>query len=432
MARQRPSSLLKDQGFMRLWTGETLSQFGSQFSPIAIQVAATKILDATSFQFGLLSAANSGPFLLFALYIGVLVDRHKRKRTMVLADFSRAAVLGSVPVAALLGFLSMNLFYIVAFLAGTLTVFFDVAYQSYLPSLVGDDQIVDANGKLETSSTLAQLVGPSIAGFVCSVIYPPLAVAGDALGYTGSASFVSSIKKNEPEPEPRHASTLHDMREGLNVVFGDVNLRSIAGSTSTSNLFSSALFAIYVPYLLRDLGVSILGLGLIGSIAAAGGVLGALTASRVAARIGVGPAIVTSIFIGGFGALGVYFATPPLAIPFVGLSLFVTSWGSLVYNINQVSYRQVVVPGNVQGRMNATMRFLVWGTLPIGGLVGGVLGEVYGLHGAIGIAAFGSTLAFLWVLLSPVRKIKEFPLSGELSERRLGVSSPGSSSPSSP
>lgn len=228
---------MKDREFMKLWTGETISQFGSQFSPIAISYAAYLFLNVDAFQFSLLAVFNSLSFLLFALPVGVFVDRRKRRRIMILSDLGRMATLGSIALAALLGVVSIIHFYIVTFVAGLFTVFFDIAYQSYLPSFVRRDQLVDANGKLETSSAVSQSVGPSIAGFVVTLVYAPFAVAGDALGYLGSAVFVSRIKRSEPEPVRSHRSSLEDIKEGLHLVIGSSTLRSIAACTATLNFF---------------------------------------------------------------------------------------------------------------------------------------------------------------------------------------------------
>ena len=393
---------------------------------------AIPILHATSSELGILQAASTAPFLIFGLLVGVWADRHRRRPIMVVANIGRFILLGSIPVAFLAGRLSLPLLYLVSFLIGVLTVFFDVAYQAYLPSLVQRDQLVEANSKLEASRATATVAGPGIAGLVVGIVTAPFAIALDALSFLGSAVSLSKIHQQEEMTARTHnPSMLSEIREGLAVVFSDRRLRSIAGSTATSNFFSSAIAPVATLYLVDpELAASNLGLGLdslvfglIFAVGSVGGLIGALLAGRLAARVGVGYAIIGSMLISGIGLFSFYLATPALAIPLLvvgGTALtlsvlvlmvgqFATFLSAVVYNINQVSLRQAIVPLRLQGRMNATMRFLVWGTLPFGALVGGILGVIIGIRPTILIMAVGGSLAFLWVLLSPVRSLKEVP-----------------------
>jgi len=425
-------SLWRHSNFLKLWTSETISSFGGQFSQVAMPFVAIPILHATSSELGILQAASTAPFLIFGLLVGVWADRHRRRPIMVVANIGRFILLGSIPVAFLAGRLSLPLLYLVSFLIGVLTVFFDVAYQAYLPSLVQRDQLVEANSKLEASRATATVAGPGIAGFVVGIVTAPFAIALDALSFLGSAVSLSKIHQQEEMTARTHnPSMLSEIREGLAVVFSDRRLRSIAGSTATSNFFSSAIAPVATLYLVDpELAASNLGLGLdslvfglIFAVGSVGGLIGALLAGRLAARVGVGYAIIGSMLISGIGLFSFYLATPALAIPLLvvgGTALtlsvlvlmigqFATFLSAVVYNINQVSLRQAIVPLRLQGRMNATMRFLVWGTLPFGALVGGILGVIIGIRPTILIMAVGGSLAFLWVLLSPVRSLKEVP-----------------------
>jgi Na+/melibiose symporter-like transporter len=339
-------------------------------------------------------------------------------------------LLASIPIfflAGMLGVVGFPLLYVVSFLIGILTVFFDVAYQAYLPSLVHREQLVDANGKLEASRSTAQVTGPSIAGAVIETITAPMAILLDALSFLGSALSLSRIKHEDVVARKHeHSSVKSDIREGLAVVLGDRRLWSIAGSTGTSNFFSSAIFALFVLYATASLGLTPLSLGLVFSIGSVGALVGVVTAARVAKRIGIGLAIVLSMTISGPGLIGIYLAALVFSVRVsIGdiavsgsimvliIAQLITSWSVVVYNVNQVSLRQAIVPLRLQGRLNATMRFLVWGTLPLGGLVGGILGAAIGIHNTIGIAGLGGSMAFLWVLLSPVRSLKEIPASAE-------------------
>lgn len=410
----RPS-LAKDADFLKFWIGQTISVFGSQFSGIAIPYAATVILNAQPFQFGILGSLGTLAFLLFSLLVGVYVDRHRRRVIMIYSDLGRALVLALVPIGFFFGFLSIGLLYLVAFAAGLLTVFFDISYQSYIPSLVERSQLVEANGKLEATRAISSGAGPFIAGIVIQLVSAPLAVLGDTLGYLSSASFLGWIKKAETTVEKTTRSTVHDIREGLRVVLGDRRLWQIAACTSTANLFSGGIFAIIIPYWYYQFGYNGFDDGLLFAVAAGGSVAGALVAQRVSDRIGVGLSIVLNAFILGLPSIGLYVAAGPLAPIPIAVSLFTSGFGAVAYNVNQVSYRQALVPRALQGRMNATMRFIVTGSIPVGSLVGGLLGTLYGYRDAIGLCVLGLSVAFLWVLFSPIRDVRTMPSPEEAS-----------------
>ncbi len=404
------SPLWRHRDFLLLWTGQSVSRLGDQFTAFALPVLAVVALAPTPAEMGILAAAGTLPFLLFGLPVGVWVDRVRKRPVLIVGDLGRGILVGSI---ALLGFarlLQMTYLYLFAFVVGVLTVFFDVAYQAYLPVLVPRETLTDANSKLETTSSMAQVAGPSLAGVVVELFTAPAAMVFDAFSFFVSTGTMLRIRKGEPDPSalPK-ASLIADLREGLHVVFAEPRLRMIAGCTATSNFFSSAIFALFVLYAIDVLGFSPLGLGLVLAVGAAGGLAGAIEATRVADRIGVGWAIITGSIIFGFGMLPVPLATGVFAYPAIAAALALTNFGSLLYNINQVSFRQTIVPLRLQGRLNATMRTIVWGTLPIGGLVGGVLGEAFGLQPAILIAVVGGCLAIPWVLFSSVRDIVTMP-----------------------
>ena len=429
-------TLWRNPNFLKLWTSETISQFGSQFTGLALPLTAIIILNADSTELGILTFAGTIPWLIFGLLVGVWVDRHRKKRIMVTSNILRGSILALIPIAAVLGVitkLGIPFLYAVSFLVGFLQVFFDITYQSYLPSLVHRDQLVEGNRNLQASASTAQVTGPTIAGVVISIITAPIAIAIDASSFFASAFALSRIDHEEViEEKITKPSVLADIREGLHVVFSDKRLRMIAGSTGTSNFFSTALGAIVLLYFVLPspdgLGVSrsLVGVtaGIIFSVASVGALIGVAISSRVARRIGVGPAIVGSMLIGGVGAIPYYLSGSLTTSPIFTLAGFSVNWsmlsimagqfitfiGVVVYNVNQVSLRQAIVPLRLQGRMNATMRFLVWGTITLGGLAGGLLGTFLGLRTAIGVAVLGGSLAFLWILFSPVRSLKEIPV----------------------
>ena len=405
-----PRSLFRHFDFLKLWSAETFSVFGVQFSGLAIPWIAAKTLAADSFQMGILNALGTVPFLIFGLFVGVWVDRSRRRPIMIIADIGRALSLVVIPLSLLFGGPDMILLYAVSFSVGTLTVFDDVSSYAYMPSLVGKDQLVEANSRMETSRASAQVAGPSIAGILIQILTAPITIVVDVVGYLGSAGFLSLIRKEESRVKrTEERSVVKDVKEGLALVFNNRYLWSIAGSTGTSNFFSSAIGALFILFATNELGLGSFELGLVFTLGSVGALVGALLATRIAKRLGVGRTIVISIFVGGISYVVVYFANPSLGVPLLILATFLGGIGSVTYNVNQVSFRQAIVPLELQGRLNATMRFLVWGTIPIGSIVGGILGGILGLRTAIGISAIGATLAFLWVLFSPVRRITEIP-----------------------
>ncbi len=396
---------------MLLWIGQSVSQVGNQFTGLALPLIAVLTLDATAGEMGLLGAMGTLPFLLFGLLIGVWVDRHPRRPILLLADLGRGAIVAAVAALALVRLLGIPTLYVFAFLVGILTVFFDVSYQAYLPSLVDRSQLVEGNSKLETSNAMAAVGGPVLAGVVIQILSAPFAMIFDALTFFFSSGTLWRIRKVEPPKEALvHGSVLHDVKEGLAVIFRDRRLWSIAGCTGTSNFASGAIFvALLVFYAVRYLGMNAATLGVATGIGALGGIVGAVSGGAIAERLGVGPTIVASAFLFGLGPAGLLFATPATAIPFIAIVTAVTAFGSVIYNINQVSLRQALVPLRLQGRMNASMRFLVWGTLPIGSVVGGVLASVLEVRTAILLMVVVGLGSFLWVFFSPVRRLRTVP-----------------------
>jgi predicted MFS family arabinose efflux permease len=395
---------------MKFWVGQSIAVFGAQFSPLAIQVIAYR-LGATPFQFGILAFLNTVPFLILGLFAGLWLDRHRRRRVLILSDVGRSLVLFSIPVSAILYVVTLDMLYVVTCAAGVLTVFFEIGYQAYVPSLVEREQIVDANSKLETTRSLSQALGPSVAGVVVQYVSPPLAVLGDTLGYTSSWVSLSLIRKPDEAPKGPRKSALHDIKEGLALVFKDPKLRSIAGCTATSNLFSAAFGTILTLFFLQNLGMNkdpVL-VGVIYGIGSLGGVVGALLAIRVARRLGVGMAIIVGSVIFSLLSALFYFATPSNGFVLGAAILFFSYIGVLIYNVTQVSYRQALVPREIQGRMNASIRTLVWGIIPVGNILGGTVAQVIGVKETVVLMAVLCMISPLWVIFSPVRHVRDFP-----------------------
>jgi len=402
--------------FLKLWSATTISAFGTQVSQLALPLIAVLVLDASAFEVAALGTVEFLPFILFTLPAGVWVDRLRRRPILIAGDLGRAALLATIPAAYLLDVLSLGQLYVVGFLVGIGTVFFDVAYQSYLPALVDRDEIIEGNSKLQLSFSAAQVGGPGIGGVLVEVFTAPYAVLVDAISYLGSGLFVLRIDQPEEAPETTtdanggKPSFWADLKEGLGFVLRNPNLRAQAGCTATSNLFFSVAFSIFIVYAVRSLDLSAGAIGAIFSIGAVGALVGSVTAMRLSRRFGIGPTTIASTLFQGPTML-VFAAAPSgnAAIPVLVAAQLVLGFAIVTYNIVQVSYRQAICPARLQGRMNSAMRFIVWGTIPLGTLAGGALGTWVGLRETIVIGAIGGGLSFLWILLSPQRHLREMP-----------------------
>jgi MFS family permease len=408
--RPRRGGLWHHLDFRRLWIGETVSQFGTQVTFLALPLVAILVVHATTFEVGLLTALDTLGFLIVGLPAGAWVDRMRFRSVLIVNDLLRAAALGSIPIAYALDSLTIGQLYVVAVVAGVCTVFFDVAYQSYLPELVDRSALVEGNAKLQASESVSQIAGPSIGGVLIQALHAPYAILVDAVSFLWSAAWVAGIQVRPPKPTPKPDRQLgREIKEGVVFVVRNPMLRAIAMCTGSSNLFSSMAFAVFYVLLARDLGVAPGVIGLIMSTSAIGGLVGSLLASRLASRFGQGPTIWLSILVGAPLGFVAPFVHKDWTLVLLALAQ-VLWWGTVVvYNITQVSFRQGLCPPHLLGRMNATMRFLVWGTMPVGGLLGGVLGATIGVRETLLVAAFGGCLPFLPVFLSPLRAMRELP-----------------------
>ncbi|SFW90131.1 MFS transporter [Amycolatopsis australiensis] len=403
-------SLFRHADFRRLWAGDTASQLGTNVGYTAIPLLAAVTLAATPFEMGLLTAAETTAFLLIGLPAGVWVDRLRRRRVMLAADFTRFVLLTTVPLAWWAGVLTLAQLLVVVLCTGVATVFFDVAYQSYLPSLVGREHLLEGNTKLQSVQSVAQIAGPSGAGVLVQLVSAANTVLITGLGYLTSALFLLRIRTVEPQPErDGHARLLPQIAEGLRFVFSDKPLRAIVGTTATANFFNSALMAVQVLFLTRTAGLPPAAVGVLLAAGGAGGILGALCSGTLTRRIGQARAIWLVPLFTMPGHLLVPLAAPGWRLGLAGLGLVAGGFGIIVYNVAQVSYRQAICPDRLLGRMNASVRFVVWGTMPLGGLLGGGLGEWLGLRGAVWVAVAGEVAAVLWVLWSPLRRMRDLP-----------------------
>jgi MFS family permease len=397
-------SLFDRPDFVRLWSAQGLSLFGSEITVIALPLTAVLVLGVSPSQMGFLAAAEKLPFLLVGLLAGALVDRLKYRAVLVTADVGRAVLLGIIPVTAVFGLLRIELLYAIALLTGILTVFFDIAWQCYLPALVERDQLAESNSKLEATRSVSEMAGPILGSGLLTLVAAPFLIGIDALSFLASAACLRSIRVNpQPDTAPRK-SIVKDIAQGIQLVAKHPLLRPIAVCSATLNLFCQMMLAIYILYVTRTLALPPPTIGLVFGLGSLGGLLGAVLAGRAAKRFGTGPTIVAAAALSGIGGLGMTLAASagPATLVVLIVAQAILMVGVPMYNINQVSLRQAITPPNLRGRVNATMRCIVWGTMPLGSLLGGFMAETLGLLPTIAVAGAGMLLASALVAFSPV------------------------------
>jgi MFS family permease len=396
---------------MRLWTAAGISAAGNQVTFLALPLTAILVLRASAFEVAAISTAATLPNLL-GIAAGVWLDRVRRRRVMIAADFGRAAVLASVPVAYVFGLVDLKQLYVVALMSGTLNVFFEIASQAYLPSIVRREQLVEANAKLQGLTVATQSAGPSIAGALVTLVSAPVAILADAVSFLVSGLLIGSISKAyEPpqKPSPRATTRRSELREAARYVFSEPHLRPLLLSHSLANLALGLLWANLLVYAVRMLGLSAALIGAIFSFANIGGFAGAVFARRIAERAGVGPTVITSFFLFGPAALLVATATTESAVVFVGLGWTLQSFARSLYGVAATSVRQALVPDRLQARVSGVTATTGTSAFPLGTLVGGAIAAAFGVREAMLIAASISFLPFLPVVVSRVRLLREIP-----------------------
>lgn len=413
--REPGPSLFRHRGFMLLWAGQTVSQTGSQVTILALPLVAIVILKASTFQVGLLSAALTSAYLLISLPAGVLADHADKRRIMLCCDLALLIIIGSVPAAQTAGVLTLGQLYGVALASGVLSVLFTVAYTSYLPELIEPSQLIDGNGKLSTSQSVAQLAGPSLGALLVGLFGAARAMTGDALSYAASALCLLLIRTTQPRSAPAPARRQQRTRfrseigEGLRYVRRDPILRKAVAWSGTANFFVIMVETLGPLFLVRVLHQRPAYVGLILALGAAGGIAGGFLSGTLARRIG--SARISWLSMTVFTLPGLLI---PLARPGWQVLLFAAGWTSWTFastlcGVALVSYQQATCPPPLRGRVSATTRWINWGTLPLGGLTAGALGATLGVHTTLWIAVTGGCLSGLWLYFSPLRHMRDLP-----------------------
>ncbi|WP_426592918.1 MFS transporter [Cellulomonas sp. McL0617] len=405
-------SLVHHPDFRRLWTGDALGQFGAQLTTLALPVYAVQELAASEWQMGLLTAAETAAFLVIGLPAGAWVDRMRKRRVLLTSDLVRATVLAVVVVAAFTGHASIPLLIVAGLAISAASVFFDVAHQSYVPGLVGLEHIVEGNSKLQATQSVAAVAAPAVGGLLLKVITAPALIAVNVVTYLVSAFAVWRIKHVETPPHPdTHRPLRTEIGEGLSFVVHEPFLRRIVATTGLSNFAGAISGAVVVIYALRVLDLGTAAWGVVLSASSVGGLVGALVAARLASWVGearlIPLSILASVPASALTPLASLTPVAPALLLVVGG--IVWSFTVVVYNVAQVSFRQRVCPPPLLGRMNASVRFIVWGTMPIGGLVGGWLGTHLGVEPTLWVALVVTGLASLPVLISPLLGMRDLP-----------------------
>jgi MFS family permease len=394
--------------FNKLWFGETVSMFGAQISMLAIPLLAVMLLEATPMEMGILTACGSFPFFLFSLFIGAIVDNHKRKPLLIIANIGSFTFLTMIVSLYWFSLLTMNTLYILQFLLASMAVLFELTYLSYVPSLVDKDKLSTSNSKLEGSRAVAQMGGPGIGGILVEILSAPFALITHACSYVVSTISLLLIKKEEQVVKSaQNKSVFGQIKEGLSVLVKNKVLLSITSTTALLNSLKSSFSAVYIIYVVEMLSINSSLLGIIVGIGSVGALIGASITTFLTKKVGIGKSILTGCLFYCLGIIIVPFipATPYVSTVFLIIAQFFTALGGTIYFISQVTLRQTITPNNLLGRVNASNRFISRSFAPFGALLGGALASFLSVKMALLIIAVASLIPIVFMLASPIMRI---------------------------
>ncbi len=398
--------------FGRLLAASAFSLLGFRIMALAMPLVAVVALEASAFMVSVVAAAQTVAFLLFGLPAGALVDRLRRRHVLVFCDFGRAVALAFVPIAWWSGVLSISHLIVVAFTIGVLTMLFDVADQTYLPEIVSSDRLIRSNSRLVMVDQVTGIAGPGVGGLLIQAISAPFTLIVTCLGYLWSGTLLAGIKDgSRPRPRAGRRAFGKEIAEGVRAVMADPLLRPIVFCSTTQTLFWSVAFLMLLVLLADELAVNAATIGLLLTLGSLGGVLASLLVNRLIAVLGDGRAMRLGVAIGGLCTILAALTQPDWRLLLVSVASFGLGFGLVVYNVAQVSFRQRRVPSHLLGRVNATVRFFAWGARPIGSLLGGTLAALLSVRHAVFIGAIGTSLAALWLYLSPLRHMDVLPVN---------------------
>jgi MFS family permease len=418
---QKQDSVFRNADYIKLWMAYSVSGLGSQFTMFALPLLATIILDATPAQMGLLTSLGFLPYLLFSLFAGAWVDRFRRRPILIAASLFNALSLLTIPVLYYLETLSISALLIAQFLVGTGTVFMSIASNSYLPSIIKREQLVDGNSKIQLSNSVARLAGSGLGGVLVALLSAPFLILLDIMTYILSVFFLLSIKTTEEKRETKKEdrNIFKEISEGIKVVFKSRVIRTILFSSTWYNFFYSMFLPLFILFVSRDLELNPTVIGIIFAMGGVGALIGSTLAKRLGNKLGIGSLIskinlLTGVSIGLMVAstyLNIYFMVAVLLFSQIMLSACAT-----IYSINTVSLRTAITPNHLLGRTNASLQAISFGILAIGPILGGGIASLIGNQGMILICGVGISLSTLFIYLSPIRLIKEIPKEEELAK----------------
>lgn len=402
--------LLRHRDFRLLWAGETVSQFGSAVTTLALPLIAVRYLHVSTLEVGILTAVSWLPMLVIGLPAGAWVDRHRRRPILLACSLASAAVLGSIPAAAAVNALTYAQLVIAAVVTSGLGVFGQVAFISYLPSIVARDDLIEGNAKLQGSQSAAQIAGPGAGGVLVQALGAPLAILADAASFLVSSAALLAIRSPEPMPSATATPNMrNEIVEGLQFVWRIPTLRTLLAAAALANLFLTAFDALQVVFLVRTVELPSGAVGGLLAIGTAGGVLGAFLARRVATAVGSTRAMWLAIVISCPFGLLVPLTGSGARVVFFAIGTFVLMVGIVIYNVTMVSFRQALCPPDLLGRVTATMRVVALAAMPLGGVLGGALGQALGTRAALWIIMSANLLPAGWLLATLRHAPPELP-----------------------
>ncbi|MFC4517285.1 MFS transporter [Streptomyces ehimensis] len=414
---EKQRSLWRNASFAYFWGSQAASFVGTQVTMVALPLIAVFSLNASPFEVGVLTAVERVPFVILSLPAGALIERLDYRRVLVTAAVLRALLIVTVPLAAALDLLTIGHLYLIAVLIGALSVFADVAGMSVLPALLPTDRLADGNGKLEVGRSGADVLGPGVGGVLVQTLTAPFALLADALAFAVSGVLITRVRglrKGADAPKEESASLVQQIREGVKFVVRTPLLLWNAVAAALLNLFAFVFLAIQYLYMVDTLGMSPAVVGLVLALGGLGGVLGSMLSGRLIERVGLGRAFVLG---GAAVAVGILIAgaAPHRAVvgpAVLAVGYFMYVLGGPVFNVAAITARQVITPDHLLARTNATMRFFIWSSIPLGALLGGVLATLLSLRGSVLVAGAGLLIPLMVLALSPIGRMSVVQRSG--------------------
>lgn len=407
-------SIWRNGDFVRVWAAASVSFFGSFITRTALPFAAILVLAAGAAEIAALRALELVAGLVIGLVAGAWIDRLRRRPIMIGADLGRAVLLGSIPVSAALGILSLTQLLIVATVAAMLTTFFEIADRAYLPTIVPKRDLLPANSAISASTSVSEFTGFSVGGFLIQLLSAPIAIAIDAASFVVSALVLATIRRTEPPPPPasEREPVLREIREGLRVVANTPIVFALAVAHGSTHLLWGVFSTVYLLFAVRDLGLGPALIGIIAGLGGAASFVGAAIAPRVNRRLGPGSTILVGLI--GFTIGNALIPLAPsgavaLAAAFlIGQQVIGDSSGT-VADIVETSLTQSIIEGRVLGRVNATVGTVTSLLQLAGTVLGGLIAEAVGLRAAMAFGVFGGLAGVVFVWFSPVRGLREMP-----------------------